>query len=791
MYTQQPKEDDKQVFHFKKSGGRYGVITDETRDVIMDLVALDEVPANRVTRVFKRIAGLFGYTVDDEVSRRSVARVLKEGGNASKLHFIDTVKTAKGITLSGDGTSHKDETYETKNATVIQEGNRRLQFFLGIKQAVNHTSETQLEGWIELVQDMYHLAYESGLCSEEDARVFWNLVTGFHSDHAEDQKKLFRLMTEWKRVCERDVRGEKAMTQMTDLEYGVLILKCAEQVVREVGGPAVWDTLLPKERETRLESARRQLVRDIGESEFEKLSEEKKADADFFLWAGCCMHKEMNSFKGGCVGMEQFWAANNLEGPKKMYNRDNAAAVQLAPSTDASRRANEITKGGAVKVASLCGAVFRHKDRKRGAQDTLRFFFDSVLGFVISFPDTNNTRFQSHAEACAVLITYLELFIQFLIYVKENKVSRKLNHMEQNVLDGLQCIPTRHEICVITLYWLSISVPYMREVRGPYREKDNVLELGKLHRHVVAFIDVLINDPNLLIGSDASYEKGSLDGQLWERPEAFYAVHRHIPHLPHLQGVLIAFLKGARETWLRFSSEYADGGAISKATSEQIERAWMESTNDLCEGDFATFRQASRRNPTMSLVQYNSRKMFKKNGTSDYIRTLSPEMRQFLRKITREQDASGASREEKLKLASHRQHVAEENIKKDQVKKDKKKAESDAIDAVSPLTTITDLNHACSLGTRSDGYLTVNALEMHLKWHQKHGAPDAVPKQKKDWGKTRMDKIEMLRTAIDKYIDLKNLGKFRTNVEDDSETEDVEVTVEDLDGYDSEADYYQ
>ncbi|THV05863.1 hypothetical protein K435DRAFT_744526 [Dendrothele bispora CBS 962.96] len=774
------RANDLQTFYLKESG----TIPDKARNVFLDLVALDEIPANKVVRVFKRIAGVFDIRVEGDVSRRSIGRIAKEGGNASKLQFIDTLTSAKGVTLSGDGTSHKNETYETKNATVIQEDNKRIQFFLGIKQAVNHTSKTQLDGWIELIEECYHLAYESGLCSEDDARKFWNLVTGFHSDHAEDQKKLFRLLKEWKVRCERELRGEGVVKRMTDLEYVVLIFKCTEEAIRQSGGPIAWDTMSPEARAIRIQAMRTQLVRDIGQADFEKLSDEKKRDVDFLLWAGCCMHKEMNAFKGRCVGMEEFWSKNGLEGPKKMYNRDNAATVQLSESsTPAARRAEDVTKGGAVKVASLCGAVFRHKDRKRGQQDTLRFFFDNELGF-------------SHAEACAVLITYHDLFIQFLTYVKENKAPpRKLNHMEQNVFDGLHCIQTRHEICAITLYWLAVSVPYMREIRGPYRENDNVLKLGELHKRVISFIDKLIDNPNLLIGNDASYENGSFDGQPWERPEAFYAVHRYIPELPHLSGVLVAFLKAARETWLRFTSEYAEDGAISKATPEQIERAWMESTNDLCEGNFAEFRQSSRRNPTLSISQYNSRKMFKINGTSEFIRSLSPEMRRFLRKITREQDASGANRAEKLKLASHRRQVAEENMKKDQAKKDKKKAENDAIDAVEPLLTITDFDHACSLPVRSNGYLTVAALDMQLKWHQKNGVPGTVPKNKSGWGKGRDGKIQLLRTVIDKYIEWKNstLTESSNDVSEDEIDMEFEVTVDDLnkEGYDSEEEYYQ
>ncbi len=152
----------------------------------------------------------------------------------------------EGVTISSDGTSHKNETYETKHATVITE-NERLQFFLGIKMAVNHTSETQLGCWIETIEQMWHLLYDCGMCSEDDARVFWNLVTGFHSDHAADQKKLFELLKKWKKECERDVRGEQAVKNLSDLEYACLIFQGSQALVEKAGGPRVWDVLPPEE----------------------------------------------------------------------------------------------------------------------------------------------------------------------------------------------------------------------------------------------------------------------------------------------------------------------------------------------------------------------------------------------------------------------------------------------------------------------------------------------------------------------------------------------------------------
>ncbi|KAJ3830598.1 hypothetical protein F5880DRAFT_1468091, partial [Lentinula raphanica] len=192
----------------------------------------------------------------------------------------------------------------------------------------------------------------------------------------------------------------------------------------------------------------------------------------------------------------------------------------------------------------------------------------------------------------------------------------------------------------------------MREVRGPNAKEDNILKLDGFHRRVIEHIDILIAHPEFLVGPNTSAINGSLDSLSWERPDAFYAAQTYAPGLPHLTAVLVFFLmKQARIVWRRFMSEFEDGGLLSSATSEQIDRAFMEKTNDLNESAFGIYRQASRRNPTMSLVQHNSCQMYKFNQTSTFLRNLSPEMRQWLRKITREQDGSGANRQKKLDLA--------------------------------------------------------------------------------------------------------------------------------------------
>ncbi len=49
------------------------------------------------------------------------------------------------------------------------------------------------------------------------------------------------------------------------------------------------------------DEAFRKFAFELGEAEFVKLDDSQKKNIDLLIWAGCCMHKEMNAFKGGCT----------------------------------------------------------------------------------------------------------------------------------------------------------------------------------------------------------------------------------------------------------------------------------------------------------------------------------------------------------------------------------------------------------------------------------------------------------------------------------------------------------
>ncbi|KAJ7149386.1 hypothetical protein C8R43DRAFT_887885, partial [Mycena crocata] len=787
-----------------------GVIPDATRDIINDLVAIDGVRPHRVVGVLRKIAEKLGVKVKGNATDRSVRRIIKEGGVAAKMQFVEAVGTAKGVTLSSDGTTHKNINLESHRATVIGPDNEKKTFFLGIEMAINHTSETQLEGWEHLIDGMYAVYKTSSCCTTaEDARDFWIKVTGWHTDHAEDQKKLFRLAWEKKLHLERERRGERTVAQMAPQQWAEMLFKISHDAVTAAGGIAAWESLTEYKRKARHDAAFSDFVLAIGQAEFNKLTAAEKQSVDLFIWGGCCMHKNLNIFKGAVVAMQQWWADNDHPGPLKMFNRDNAAAVTLGEGTGAATRAEERTTGGAIKVASLAGAIFRHKDRKRGQQDTLRYFWDHETGFTLCFPDTSNTRFQSHAAACEILVLHMDLLLQFLGYVKENKISRSLNHMELNVLKGLPM--DRHEFVVIALANQNWDVPYMRDVRGPMRSETNLLKLGNLHHRLKLHLEKVIENPQLITGPETTYETATLDGRPWEKPEVVYAALARISEweVIYINELLVTYCKGALATLPRFTTEWAEDGAIAKLTPENIERAWQEATNDGNESELGVIRQGSKSAPNMSLVLHNALRMYKANGTSDFLKSLSGTDRQAIRVQVRSEDASGANRARKHAQIVHMAEVADRNSKRDVERQKHVTKAREAIANTTAIASVPALEAAFQVLPRGEGYLTIAALDLQLDWHianpvknpatPEETSASGIPKAKSgaNGRGNRDSRFEYLKAAINSRAQI--LASAGTSVDMPGIQPETQIMDPGLDAeadeamdecYDSEEDWY-
>ena len=108
------------------------------------------------------------------------------------------------------------------------------------------------------------------------------------------------------------------------------------------------------------------------------MSDAEKRMLSLFIWAGCGCHKDLNSVRGGYAAMAAWWEANEIAGPILLANRDNAVVLAETLSsqntvTPAQERAFEMTARGGIKTTQLAGAVFNHKDDKKGHHDIFRF----------------------------------------------------------------------------------------------------------------------------------------------------------------------------------------------------------------------------------------------------------------------------------------------------------------------------------------------------------------------------------------------------------------------------------
>lgn len=236
---------------------------------------------------------------------------------------------------------------------------------LGVSKAVNHTAKSQLQGWIDAIElccDTFTrspLGKESGL----NTHVFASKLRGYLSDHASDQKKLFELLSKWKQQCDRESRGLAFLTSMSPEDQLGALSSHLEQACTNTSGWSDWNL---DTQSTLVHEAWRMLALTHGEAAFQSLDEQTQNDIDFFGRTGCCMHKELNAVKGGSAAMAASWKEMNHLGPILLQNKYDAAQSSQASADHAPR--------GAVKLTSLAGALFNHKDDKKGYQSTIDYF---------------------------------------------------------------------------------------------------------------------------------------------------------------------------------------------------------------------------------------------------------------------------------------------------------------------------------------------------------------------------------------------------------------------------------
>ena len=421
--------------------------------------------------------------------------------------------------------------------------------------------------------------------------------------------------------------GEDAMFELTIQQIDELFEKAQKEMVKNAGGKKKWDNLSESAKSAKQAGLMENILSDLGKKELEKLPENQHRILQLFIWAGCGCHKDLNTIWGGYMEMSEWWKREGLEGPVLLANRDNDPIIQERSAaidkgdtpTPAQDQAFDKTTRGAIKLAQIAGALLNHKDDKKGHHDVFRYWWWEHMGTPFTFPDTSNNRFQSYCDAAAALLLYNNQFLEFLETLRINKQNSRLNHMEQNFSNALQCDCTKSELAVLSLYAEAVSYPYMKSIRSSDEANQNMLNLGPLHSRVYKHIEMVIENPDLLLGKEISPSTATLNGENWQNPSVILKIQELEPSLPHLRELLVVFFQAALETWERFTSEFAPGGAIDQATTEEKELAWLPATNDENEGALGSFRRLIRHQPQLTLLDYNALAMFFRNNTQAFM----------------------------------------------------------------------------------------------------------------------------------------------------------------------------
>jgi hypothetical protein len=260
----------------------------------------------------------------------------------------------------------------------------------------------------------------------------------------------------------------------------------------------------------------------------------------------------------------------------------------------------------------------------------------------------------------------------------------------------------------------------------------------------------------LILDADAPYSTATLDGIPWIEPEALYAArfHQQTRNPAHLRELFISFMKGALEKWEDLTEDFSILQSESPLSATELERAFMRPTNDANEGALGSFRVWVRAAPRMTLLTYNSVKMYGQNGTRGFIRKLSTEEHQFLRSQAREVLSKGLEKARRLQIAEHEVMTAAAKKQKIQDRRRKIAEKLEALQKVDPILSIEDLRAR---------KITVKQLQEQLEWFRVVAEDKSIP-MKKDLKK----KAQCLRAVEDCIIRyLTGITKVATDVSDE------------------------
>jgi hypothetical protein len=199
-------------------------------------------------------------------------------------------------------------------------------------------------------------------------------MVGGMTDHASDQKLLIKLIMNWKRLIDRELRGQNVLlAKKSPVE---LLQMIPDHLHSNNSVPFDWK-LLPEHEQAKLGAeAWRSICIPFGEDAYSKLSPAEQRKVDMFIWSGFSMHKSLNTTKAGYDAMTAEWPKLAGAAPlARLITKDNRATIKKG-SEGETERIHALSKEGAAKHNEIMGMVMSNKDDKKGQQDVFRNAYD-------------------------------------------------------------------------------------------------------------------------------------------------------------------------------------------------------------------------------------------------------------------------------------------------------------------------------------------------------------------------------------------------------------------------------
>jgi hypothetical protein len=233
------------------------------------------------------------------------------------------------------------------------------------------------------------------------------------------------------------------------------------------------------------------------------------------------------------------------------------------------------------------------------------------------------------------------------------------NHVEKNILKGLNCAATMTELVALALYGVSVSWPYMATVRGTGDRPINLITLTPLHRKLPEFCTYIAANPNILLDSKTPLNKLTIDGRPFRNQFLIDCIKPLLPDLPNLPLMITAMFSGCETGWIQFTPEFRIGGTFDLLTPWQLATLFIPSTNDCSEGMFGTFGTHIRYHPNSNPESFTNQTRVERNNTEAFIRKVcTKEDEKFVMREVRCDGASGRRAQFRRALAAFQREKA-------------------------------------------------------------------------------------------------------------------------------------